>query len=63
MTDPIKVADVGDIDDEEAIAGTGAAPYLPASIAVRTHQVELRGDEIRLYPGVPVGHAVTGVTP
>jgi 3-phenylpropionate/trans-cinnamate dioxygenase ferredoxin subunit len=119
MTEPIKVADVGDIEDEEAIVvdgetnGTGAdiavffsagryfalddtctheeasladgwiegeevecpihsakfslcsgaALCLPASIPARTHKVELRGDEIWLYPGVPVTEAVTEVTP
>lgn len=110
MTQPIKVADVGDIEDEESlivpkeqtghddgiavifsgdkyyaiddtcshedaslgdgwIEGdevecpihaakfslcTGSALCLPASKPVRTHRVELRGDEIWLYPGVPV---------
>lgn len=110
MTEPIKVATVGDIEDEEAlivsadttghddniavffsddtyyalddtcsheeaslgdgwIEGdqvecpihsakfslcTGAALCLPASKPVRTHRVELRGDEIWLHVGVPV---------
>ncbi len=116
--EPIKVADVGDIEDEEALVVdgaangtgrdiavffsdgeyyalddtcthedasladgwiegqevecpihsarfslcTGAALCLPASIPARTHRVEVRGDEIWLYPGVPVEGAVTGVT-
>lgn len=115
MPEPIKVANVGDIEDEEAIvvdgatngtgediavffsAGqyfalndtcthedasladgwiegeevecpihsakfslcTGAALCLPASIPARTHRVELRGDEVWLYPGEPVEGAVT----
>lgn len=114
MTEPIKVANVGDIDDEEAlvVAGdvngtgrdiavfctdgsyyalddtctheeasladgwiegcevecpihaakfdlcTGRALNLPASIPARTHKVEVRGEEIWLYPGVAVEGAV-----
>ncbi len=114
MTEPIKVATVGDIDDEEAIVVpgdvngtgnpiavfftedeyyalddtcthaeasladgwvegcevecpihaakfnlcTGQAMNLPATIPVRTHKVEVRGDEIWLHPGVPVEGAV-----
>lgn len=110
MSQPIKVANVGDIEDEESIIVpkeqtghddgiavifsdekyyaiddtcsheeaslgdgwiegdevecpihaakfslcTGSALCLPASKPVRTHRVELRGDEIWLYPGEPV---------
>ncbi|GAB2489881.1 bifunctional 3-phenylpropionate/cinnamic acid dioxygenase ferredoxin subunit [Luteococcus sediminum] len=32
---------------------TGAALCLPATVAVKTHKVELRGDEVWLHPGVP----------
>lgn len=32
---------------------TGAALCLPATRPVRTHKVELRGEEIWLHPGVP----------
>lgn len=117
MPEPIKVANVGDIEDEEAIVVdaetngtgadiavffsggtyyalndtcthedasladgwiegeevecpihsarfslcTGAALCLPASLPERTHKVEVRGDEVWLYPGVPVAGAVTEV--
>lgn len=110
MSEGIKVADVGEIDDEEAIVVpaetngtghdiavffsdekyyalndictheyaqlsdgwiegdevecpihsarfslcTGAALCLPASQPATTHQVEVRGDEVWLLPGVPV---------
>lgn len=32
---------------------TGAALCLPATVGVKTHKVEVRGDEIWLFPGVP----------
>lgn len=34
---------------------SGAALCLPATKPVATHKVELRGDEIWLFPGVPSG--------
>lgn len=113
MTEPIKIATVGDIEDEEALVVakadsgwtddiavffsngqyralddtcthenaslaegwiegdevecpihsakfslcSGAALCLPASVPARTHQVEVRGDEIWLHVGVPVADA------
>jgi len=113
MGDPILVAHVGDIEDEEAIVvgadktgladiavffsggeyfalndecthevasladgyidgdvvecplhsakfslRTGDVLMLPATAPLCTHKVEVRGDEIWLYPGVPVAGAV-----
>ena len=37
---------------------TGEALCPPATVAVRTHRVEVRGDEIWLLPGVPAEDAV-----
>jgi 3-phenylpropionate/trans-cinnamate dioxygenase ferredoxin component len=39
---------------------TGAALCLPASVGVRTHLVEVRGDELWLHPGVPAPAAGDG---
>lgn len=36
---------------------TGAALCMPATDAVKTHKVELRDDELWLYPGVPAEDA------
>lgn len=36
---------------------TGAALCLPATVAARTHAVEVRGDDVILFPGIPSGQS------